>query len=72
MAPKVSSVHHILIRLIEEGVEMPDAGQSQLVDDKPGMMTLQSIQGVSVICIDDECALVEFLMMLVQPVQNLL
>ena len=51
---------------------MPDAGQSQLVDDKPGMMALQSIQGVPVICIDDECALVEFLVMLVQPVQNLL
>ena len=72
MAPKVSPVHHILIRLIEEGVEMPDAGQSQLVDDEPRMMTLQGIQCVSVVRIDNERTLVKFLVMLVQPVQDFL
>ena len=50
---------------------MPDAGKAKLVDNESRMMAFQSFEGVSIVGVDDESALVEFLMMLVQLGKNL-
>ena len=67
MAPQIPAIHHILVRFVQEGIEMTDVGQSQLVDYQARMVVFKGIQGIAVVGVDNEGTLIEFIVMLVQP-----
>ena len=47
---------------------MPDACQSHLVDDKFGVMGLETVEGWSAVGVHDEGRVLELVHMLIQPI----
>lgn len=72
MTPQITSIYQIFVRLIQESIEMTDVGQTQFVDDQARVMVSKGIQGIAVVGVDNEGALFEFIVMLVQPVHDIL
>ena len=67
MAQKISAVHHVLVRLVQEGIQVTDAGKAHLVDNQPCMMALKRIQRIAVIGVHNVGAGVKFVAVLVHP-----
>ncbi len=67
MAQKVSSIHHVLVRFVQESIQVTDSGKAHLVDNQPRMMALKRIQRIAVVGIHDVSTRVEFVAVLVHP-----
>lgn len=67
MAQKVSTVHHVLVRFVQEGIQVTNSGKAHLVDNQPRMMALECIQRIAVVGIHDVGAGVEFVAVFVHP-----
>ena len=67
MAQKVSAVHHVLVRLVQEGIQVTDEGKAHLIDNQPRMMALERIQRIAVVGVYDVSARVKFIAVLIHP-----